>query len=118
MIDTITSDSGVKYDVVDVIHRDHPFFRWQYVLQKFSQSIWECNHSFDSSLLSNPPIAVCSKCGFQKRERTVSEKQDFWKKSNKYSIPIRSLKDWIWWYVYEWYFFYGRDWSEALAIEI
>lgn len=68
MIDTITSDSGVKYDVVDVIHRDHPFFRWQYVLQKFSQSIWECNHSFDSSLLSNPPIAVCSKCGFQKKE--------------------------------------------------
>lgn len=48
-------------------------------LMKYSLSTsWECNYSFDSSLPSNPPIAVCSKCGFQKRESTVSEKQDFW----------------------------------------
>jgi hypothetical protein len=55
--------------------------------QKNSQSSWECNHSFDSALMSNPPIYVCSKCWFQKRERQsslesedkpITNQQDFW----------------------------------------
>lgn len=72
-------------------------------LMQYSLSTsWECNHSFDSSLLSNPPIAVCSKCGFQKRERTESGKRGFWEELEKFmryewytNFQIEQMKDFL-----------------------
>lgn len=132
MTDTITSNSGVLYDIVD-IPVAYPLVVWEnyihpepsYVLQKSSAKVveingnnyitedknlmkyslstsWECNYSFDSSLPSNPPIAVCSKCGSQKRERTESEKNDFWKELEKFmkyewytDFQIEQMKDFL-----------------------
>lgn len=95
MIDTITSDSGVKYDIVEIT-------KWIYygqcVLQKSSQSsevktssVWDygsdtdmvtdiiCKHSWYQRWLWNSRFCVI--CWFQEESSTKSksEKQDFWK---------------------------------------
>lgn len=73
-METITSDQGTVYDIV--VEMWPSLSLWNYptgrvYLQKFSQSREEkeestkCDHSFDTALLRNPPIYVCSKCGLQ-----------------------------------------------------